>query len=97
VPAEPVYDDFVRISSEIMRGRNSSQQKLVVRNVLMSLLPPGAPEQFRWAALAGLRGGGRAPGAHAAAGGRAQARPWRESAGPARAFRAAGSGPRLSS
>jgi hypothetical protein len=43
-----VYEDFVRISREIMRGRNTAQQKELVITVLMSLLPPGAPEQFRW-------------------------------------------------
>lgn len=47
MPADPTYDDFVRVSAEIMKGRNTQQQQAVVRDVLMSLLPPGAPEQFR--------------------------------------------------
>eukprot|EP00195_Chlamydomonas_chlamydogama_P006760 CAMPEP_0202905838 /NCGR_PEP_ID=MMETSP1392-20130828/36247_1 /ASSEMBLY_ACC=CAM_ASM_000868 /TAXON_ID=225041 /ORGANISM="Chlamydomonas chlamydogama, Strain SAG 11-48b" /LENGTH=270 /DNA_ID=CAMNT_0049594119 /DNA_START=48 /DNA_END=860 /DNA_ORIENTATION=- len=47
VPVIPQYDDFVRISKEIMKGRSPEQQGVLVRNVLMSLLPPGAPEQFR--------------------------------------------------
>ncbi|KXZ52473.1 hypothetical protein GPECTOR_9g517 [Gonium pectorale] len=47
VPEHPTYDDFVRISSEIMKGRNSVQQREVVREVLMSLLPPEAPPAFR--------------------------------------------------
>lgn len=47
VPKEPQYDDFVRISKEIMRGRTSEKQRVVVRNVLMSLLPPNSPAAFR--------------------------------------------------
>ncbi|GIL90818.1 hypothetical protein Vretimale_16791 [Volvox reticuliferus] len=47
VPSKPTYDDFVRISSEIMKGRNSVEQRAVVREVLMSLLPPEAPPTFR--------------------------------------------------
>ncbi|GLI66286.1 hypothetical protein VaNZ11_010047 [Volvox africanus] len=47
VPDKPTYDDFVRISSEIMKGRNSVQQRAVVRDVLMSLLPSEAPPTFR--------------------------------------------------
>ncbi len=49
VPDEPEFDDFVRISKEIMRGRTPTQQMEVVSRVLGSLLPPGAPEQFRCA------------------------------------------------
>ncbi|KAG2451712.1 hypothetical protein HYH02_003492 [Chlamydomonas schloesseri] len=47
VPEKPVYDDFVRISNEIMRGRNSVEQRLVVRDVLNSLMPKEAPPVFR--------------------------------------------------
>uniref|UniRef100_A0A7S0R2P5 Beta-carotene isomerase D27-like C-terminal domain-containing protein n=1 Tax=Chlamydomonas leiostraca TaxID=1034604 RepID=A0A7S0R2P5_9CHLO len=47
VPPVPTYDDFVRVSKEIMRGRSPTDQKRVVLDVLDSLLPPGAPEQFR--------------------------------------------------
>lgn len=42
-----MYDDFVRISSEIMKGRNTAQQRSLVRDVLVSLLPPGTAEGFR--------------------------------------------------
>lgn len=54
VPKEAEYSDFVRISKEIMRGRSTSQQRQVVNNVLMSLLPPGAPAAFRWGQLHAL-------------------------------------------
>ncbi len=47
VPPEATYDDFVRISKEIMRGRNPEQQREVVKNVLRSLLPEEAPPAFR--------------------------------------------------
>lgn len=47
VPKEPQYEDFVRISKEIMRGRTSEKQRIVVRDVLVSLLPPNAPDAFR--------------------------------------------------
>lgn len=50
VPEQPVYDDFVRISNEIMRGRGSKEQRLVVRDVLNSLMPKEAPPVFRWVA-----------------------------------------------
>ncbi|KAG2485709.1 hypothetical protein HYH03_015593 [Edaphochlamys debaryana] len=47
VPENSQYDDFVRISGEIMKGRNTEQQQQVVRKVLASLLPPEAPTAFR--------------------------------------------------
>lgn len=40
---------------EIMRGRTPAQQKEVVLSVLDSLMPPGAPQQFRCAARLGAR------------------------------------------
>lgn len=47
VPDNAEYTDFVRVSSEIMKGRNTLQQRLLIRNMLMSLLPPKSPEVFR--------------------------------------------------
>ncbi len=47
VPENAEYSDFVRVSSEIMKGRNTLQQRLLIRNMLMSLLPPHTPEVFR--------------------------------------------------
>ncbi|GFR45906.1 hypothetical protein Agub_g7362 [Astrephomene gubernaculifera] len=47
VPDNATYDDFVRISSEIMKGRNSVQQRAVIREVLASLMPREAPPVFR--------------------------------------------------
>ncbi|XP_050228501.1 beta-carotene isomerase D27, chloroplastic [Mercurialis annua] len=51
------YESFVDVSRRVMQGRNRLQQQEVVREVLLSMLPPGAPEQFkklfpptRWAA-----------------------------------------------
>ncbi|XP_023742376.1 beta-carotene isomerase D27, chloroplastic [Lactuca sativa] len=41
------YDSFVDVSRSVMIGRNRIQQQEVVREVLMSMLPPGAPEQFK--------------------------------------------------
>ncbi|KAL4565359.1 hypothetical protein LXL04_029451 [Taraxacum kok-saghyz] len=41
------YESFVDVSRSVMVGRNRLQQQEVVREVLMSMLPPGAPEQFR--------------------------------------------------
>ena len=37
------YDDFVDVSRQVMKGRSPSQQKEAVREVLLSILPPGAP------------------------------------------------------
>lgn len=39
------YDSFVDVSRRVMQGRNRVQQQEVVREVLLSMLPPGAPEQ----------------------------------------------------
>ncbi|KAJ0968643.1 hypothetical protein J5N97_025560 [Dioscorea zingiberensis] len=41
------YDSFVDVSKRVMLGRNRTQQQQVVREVLLSMLPPGAPAQFR--------------------------------------------------
>ncbi|CAI9093366.1 OLC1v1028852C1 [Oldenlandia corymbosa var. corymbosa] len=41
------YDSFVEVSKSVIRGRNRMQQQEVVREVLLSMLPPGAPAQFR--------------------------------------------------
>ncbi|XP_060180181.1 beta-carotene isomerase D27, chloroplastic [Lycium barbarum] len=41
------YDSFVDVSRKVMQGRSRIQQQQVVREVLMSMLPPGAPAQFR--------------------------------------------------
>lgn len=39
------YESFVDVSRRVMQGRNRSQQQQVVREVLLSILPPGAPAQ----------------------------------------------------
>ncbi|XP_030500161.2 beta-carotene isomerase D27, chloroplastic [Cannabis sativa] len=41
------YDSFVDVSKRVMQGRSRLQQQEVVREVLLSMLPPGAPAQFR--------------------------------------------------
>ncbi|XP_077248442.1 beta-carotene isomerase D27 [Tasmannia lanceolata] len=41
------YESFVDVSKRVMQGRSRTQQQQVVREVLMSMLPPGAPAQFR--------------------------------------------------
>ncbi|KAL8535613.1 hypothetical protein ACS0TY_011298 [Phlomoides rotata] len=41
------YESFVQVSKSAMQGRNRLQQQQVVRLVLLSMLPPGAPAQFR--------------------------------------------------
>lgn len=41
------YDSFVEASRRVMLGRNREQQRQVVRQVLLSMLPPAAPQQFR--------------------------------------------------
>lgn len=41
------YESFVEVSKRVMQGRNRVQQQEVVRKVLLSMLPPGAPAQFR--------------------------------------------------
>lgn len=46
-PFDSNYDNFVKLSHEIMRGRNTKQQRETVALVLSSLLPPNAPEAFR--------------------------------------------------
>jgi 5-carboxymethyl-2-hydroxymuconate isomerase len=47
VPEDATYDDFVRVSKEIMRGRSTDEQRTVVRQVLQSLMPEQAPGVFR--------------------------------------------------
>lgn len=41
------YDSFVDVSRRVMQGRSRVQQQQVVREVLLSILPPGAPAQFK--------------------------------------------------
>lgn len=39
------YESFVDASKRVMQGRSRIQQQQVVREVLLSMLPPGAPAQ----------------------------------------------------
>lgn len=39
------YESFVDVSKRVMQGRSRKQQQEVVREVLLSMLPPGAPAQ----------------------------------------------------
>lgn len=39
------YESFVDVSKRVMQGRNRLQQQEAVREVLLSMLPPGAPAQ----------------------------------------------------
>ncbi|XP_057250291.1 protein trichome birefringence-like 15 [Beta vulgaris subsp. vulgaris] len=39
------YERFVDVSKRVMQGRSRPQQQQVVREVLLSMLPPGAPAQ----------------------------------------------------
>ncbi|XP_061368429.1 beta-carotene isomerase D27, chloroplastic isoform X2 [Gastrolobium bilobum] len=41
------YESFVDVSKRVMQRRSRIQQQQVVREVLLSMLPPGAPAQFR--------------------------------------------------
>uniref|UniRef100_A0A0C9RP00 TSA: Wollemia nobilis Ref_Wollemi_Transcript_7201_1100 transcribed RNA sequence n=1 Tax=Wollemia nobilis TaxID=56998 RepID=A0A0C9RP00_9CONI len=41
------YEGFVETSRRVMQGRSPKQQQEAVRQVLLSILPPGAPETFR--------------------------------------------------
>lgn len=41
------YERFVETSRSVMEGRTPKQQQEAVRQVLLSMLPPGAPERFR--------------------------------------------------
>lgn len=62
LPFSGSWDDFVQLSREIMKGRNSRQQQETVAGVLAGLLPPQAPERFRrWCARRCLGGAGRPP------------------------------------
>lgn len=39
------YESFVDVSKRVMQGKSRMQQQEVVREVLLSMLPPGAPAQ----------------------------------------------------
>ena len=39
------YESFVDVSRRVMQRRSRAQQQQVVREVLLSMLPPGAPAQ----------------------------------------------------
>lgn len=41
------YESFVDVSRRVMMGRSRKQQQEAVREVLLSMLPPGAPAQVR--------------------------------------------------
>ncbi|CAI5530716.1 unnamed protein product [Closterium sp. Naga37s-1] len=41
------YEAFVEVSRRVMQGRSAAEQRAIVANVLMSLLPPNAPATFR--------------------------------------------------
>ncbi|KAF3782094.1 Beta-carotene isomerase [Nymphaea thermarum] len=41
------YESFVDVSKRVVQGRSRKEQQEVVREVLLSMLPPGAPAQFR--------------------------------------------------
>ncbi|KAL2327114.1 hypothetical protein Fmac_020541 [Flemingia macrophylla] len=41
------YESFVDVSKRVMQRRSRIQQQQVVREVLLSMLPPGAPAQFK--------------------------------------------------
>lgn len=56
VPEEATYDDFVRVSKEIMKGRSTEQQREIIAKVLHSLMPEQAPGVFRWATCIKLLG-----------------------------------------
>lgn len=43
MPNDTQYEDFVRVSKEILRGRSTQEQHALVRRVLLSLVPPGVP------------------------------------------------------
>ncbi|CAI5954651.1 unnamed protein product [Closterium sp. NIES-64] len=41
------YEAFVEVSRRVMQGRSAAEQRAIVANVLVSLLPPNAPATFR--------------------------------------------------
>lgn len=41
------YESFVGVSKRVMQGRSRLEQQKVVREVLLSMLPPGAPDQVK--------------------------------------------------
>jgi len=47
VPRDVGFDDFVRVSKEIMRGRATKEQHRLVRKVLLSLMPGFVPPMFK--------------------------------------------------
>lgn len=42
------YESFVDVSKRVTQGRSRLQQQQVVREVLLSMLPPGAPAQVNF-------------------------------------------------
>ncbi|CAH9089567.1 unnamed protein product [Cuscuta epithymum] len=49
------YESFVELSRRVMQGRNRPQQQQVVREVLLSMLPPAAPAQVVEAEVNGVK------------------------------------------
>jgi len=43
----PGYEGFVELSKNVMKGRNSEQQREAIGNILSALLPPEAAARFR--------------------------------------------------
>ncbi|KAJ7547478.1 hypothetical protein O6H91_08G087800 [Diphasiastrum complanatum] len=41
------YEGFVDVSRSVMQGRTPVEQQAIVRQVLLSMLPPGAPKTFQ--------------------------------------------------
>ncbi|EFJ23185.1 hypothetical protein SELMODRAFT_103815 [Selaginella moellendorffii] len=44
---KPGYDGFVDVSRGVLKGRTPVEQRALVRQVFLSIMPPGAPETFR--------------------------------------------------
>jgi len=42
------YEGFVDVSKKVMQGRTAVEQRAAVREVLLSLLPPGAPKTVKF-------------------------------------------------
>ncbi|KAL7165641.1 hypothetical protein ACSBR2_041339 [Camellia fascicularis] len=49
------YESFVDVSKRVMLGRSRLQQQQVVREVLLSMLPPGAPAQVVEVEIEGVK------------------------------------------
>ncbi|CAI5502687.1 unnamed protein product [Closterium sp. Naga37s-1] len=60
------YEAFVEVSRRVMQGRSAAEQRAIVANVLMSLLPPNAPATVRAPLLPSLLHAGRAVSGRAA-------------------------------